>query len=49
MYFSVLGPITARTAAGLDVEIPEAKVRALLAALLIEAGRPVSADRRAVG
>ncbi|MGV9412623.1 BTAD domain-containing putative transcriptional regulator [Nocardia sp. NPDC003693] len=45
MYFSVLGPVTARTAAGLDVEIPEAKVRALLAALLIEAGRPVSADR----
>ncbi|MFD3458880.1 BTAD domain-containing putative transcriptional regulator [Nocardia fluminea] len=45
MYFSVLGPVTARTTAGLAVDIPEAKVRALLAALLVGAGRPVSTDR----
>ncbi|MGK5628185.1 AfsR/SARP family transcriptional regulator [Streptomyces sp. URMC 123] len=45
MYFSVLGPLTAATPAGLPVDIPEPKVRALLAALLVHAGRTVSADR----
>ncbi|SDL80267.1 BTAD domain-containing putative transcriptional regulator [Nonomuraea jiangxiensis] len=45
MYFSVLGPLAARTAAGHEVEIPEAKVRDLLAALLVHAGRTVAADR----
>jgi predicted ATPase/DNA-binding SARP family transcriptional activator len=45
VYFSVLGPLTVSTAAGEPVEIPEVKVRVLLAALLVEAGRTVSADR----
>ncbi|WP_020580071.1 BTAD domain-containing putative transcriptional regulator [Actinopolymorpha alba] len=45
MYFSVLGPLTVRTTAGSTVDIPEAKVRALLAALLVHAGQTVSADR----
>ncbi|MFD7291789.1 BTAD domain-containing putative transcriptional regulator [Streptomyces sp. NPDC059897] len=45
MYFSVLGPLTARTTAGHTVDIPEVKVRALLAALLVHAGQPVSVDR----
>ncbi|WP_330172105.1 winged helix-turn-helix domain-containing protein [Streptomyces sp. NBC_01498] len=45
MYFSVLGPLTALTTAGHAVDVPEAKVRALLAVLLVHAGRPVSADR----
>ncbi|MFG3258908.1 ATP-binding protein [Streptomyces sp. NPDC048172] len=45
MYFSVLGPLTARTTGGRAVDVPEAKVRALLAALLVHAGQPVSADR----
>ncbi|WP_329079906.1 BTAD domain-containing putative transcriptional regulator [Streptosporangium sp. NBC_01469] len=45
MYFSVLGPLTAWTTAGHAVDVPEAKVRALLAALLVHAGRAVSADR----
>ncbi|GIG87987.1 BTAD domain-containing putative transcriptional regulator [Plantactinospora endophytica] len=45
MYFSVLGPLTVSTTAGATVDIPEAKVRALLADLLVHAGRPVSVDR----
>lgn len=45
MYFSVLGPLTAWTTAGHAVDVPEAKVRALLAALLVNAGQPVSTDR----
>ncbi|GAA2087372.1 BTAD domain-containing putative transcriptional regulator [Actinomadura alba] len=45
MYFSVLGPLTARTTAGHAVDVPEAKVRALLAALLVHVGHTVSADR----
>ncbi|WP_329021418.1 BTAD domain-containing putative transcriptional regulator [Streptomyces sp. NBC_00690] len=45
MRFSVLGPLTVSTTAGDPVDIPEAKVRALLAALLIHAGRTVSTDR----
>ncbi|MFF8609625.1 BTAD domain-containing putative transcriptional regulator [Streptomyces sp. NPDC015346] len=45
MYFSVLGPLTVSTTAGGAVDIPEAKVRALLGVLLVRAGRTVSADR----
>lgn len=45
MHFSVLGPVSAWTSAGHAVDIPEAKVRALLAALLVDAGRTVSVDR----
>ncbi len=45
MYFSVLGPVPAWTADGREVDIPEAKVRALLGALLADAGRAVSVDR----
>ncbi|MFI5943291.1 AfsR/SARP family transcriptional regulator [Streptomyces uncialis] len=44
MRFSVLGPLTVSTAAGDPVDVPEAKVRALLAALLVHAGRTVSSD-----
>ncbi|MEV0703624.1 BTAD domain-containing putative transcriptional regulator [Saccharopolyspora sp. NPDC050389] len=44
MRFGVLGPLEARTADGEAVAVPEAKVRALLAALLAHDG-PVSADR----
>ncbi|MEU0687902.1 AfsR/SARP family transcriptional regulator [Streptomyces uncialis] len=44
MRFSVLGPLTVLTAAGDPVDVPEAKVRALLAALLVHAGRTVSSD-----
>lgn len=45
MYFSVLGPLTAWTTAGHPVDVPEAKVRALLGVLLVHAGQPVLADR----
>ncbi|MEV0154302.1 BTAD domain-containing putative transcriptional regulator [Micromonospora sp. NPDC050686] len=45
MYFSVLGPLTAWTTDGRQVDVPEAKVRALLADLLVHAGHPVSVDR----
>ncbi|MFG2769549.1 BTAD domain-containing putative transcriptional regulator [Streptomyces sp. NPDC048350] len=45
MYFSVLGPLTVRTTDGHAVDVPEAKVRALLAALLVHVGQTVSADR----
>ncbi|MEV0230353.1 BTAD domain-containing putative transcriptional regulator [Nonomuraea sp. NPDC050786] len=45
MRFGVLGPLAVWTADGEPVKVPEAKVRALLADLLIHAGRPVSADR----
>ncbi|MER5326928.1 BTAD domain-containing putative transcriptional regulator [Streptosporangium roseum] len=45
MYFSVLGPLTAWTTAGHAVDVPEAKLRALLASLLVHEGRPVSVDR----
>ncbi|WP_052847271.1 BTAD domain-containing putative transcriptional regulator [Streptomyces avicenniae] len=45
MYFSVLGPLTVTTAAVHAVAIPEAKVRALLAALLAHEGRTAPADR----
>ncbi|GGZ33809.1 SARP family transcriptional regulator [Streptomyces inusitatus] len=45
MYFSVLGPLTVSTATGERVDVPEAKVRALLAALLVHEGRTVSSDQ----
>ncbi|RSN55109.1 AfsR family transcriptional regulator [Amycolatopsis sp. WAC 04182] len=45
MRFGVLGPLAVWTADGVRVEVRESKVRALLAALLIHEGRPVSADR----
>ncbi|MFG2661293.1 BTAD domain-containing putative transcriptional regulator [Streptomyces sp. NPDC048425] len=45
MRFGVLGPLTVRDGDGEPVAVPEVKVRALLAALLVHEGRPVSADR----
>jgi predicted ATPase/DNA-binding SARP family transcriptional activator len=42
--FGVLGPLAVWTAGGTPVRIPETKVRALLAHLLVDAGRPVSTD-----
>ncbi|GCE00588.1 SARP family transcriptional regulator [Embleya hyalina] len=41
----MLGPLAVWTEDGASVPIPEAKVRALLADLLIHEGRPVPADR----
>ncbi|NRQ35834.1 AfsR/SARP family transcriptional regulator [Nonomuraea sp. NN258] len=45
MRFGVLGPLTVWTSDGRPVRIPEVKVRALLAELVIGAGRVVPADR----
>ncbi|MER5487450.1 BTAD domain-containing putative transcriptional regulator [Streptomyces sp. NPDC002812] len=45
MRFEVLGPLTVRTDDGTPVPVREAKVRALLAALLVRDGRPVPVDR----
>lgn len=45
MRFGLLGTLAVWTENGRLVEVPEAKVRALLADLLIHFGRPVSADR----
>ncbi|MFD7322426.1 BTAD domain-containing putative transcriptional regulator [Streptomyces sp. NPDC059875] len=45
MRFGVLGSLGVWTADGRPVRVPELKVRALLAALLVHRGRPVSADR----
>ncbi|WP_411080788.1 BTAD domain-containing putative transcriptional regulator [Streptomyces sp. cmx-18-6] len=45
MRFGVLGPLAVWAADGRPVRVPEAKVRALLALLLAEQGRPVPADR----
>ncbi|MEV5568915.1 BTAD domain-containing putative transcriptional regulator [Spirillospora sp. NPDC052269] len=45
MQFGVLGPVTVWDDAGEPVAIPEAKVRALLADLLVRPGAAVSADR----
>src|SRR3954447_17493902 len=45
MRFGVLGPLSSWTEEGEPVRIPGAKVRALLADLLVHEGRPVSADR----
>ncbi|WP_167357930.1 AfsR/SARP family transcriptional regulator, partial [Streptomyces silaceus] len=44
MRFEVLGPLTVRTEDGTVVPAPEPKVRTLLAALLVRAGRPVPVD-----
>jgi predicted ATPase/DNA-binding SARP family transcriptional activator len=43
--FGVLGPVAVWTDAGFPVAVPGRKVRALLADLLVHAGRPVTADR----
>ena len=45
MRFGVLGPLAVWTGDGKPVRIPEVKVRALLADLLVHDGQPVSADR----
>ncbi|MDP9864528.1 MULTISPECIES: BTAD domain-containing putative transcriptional regulator [Streptosporangium] len=45
MRFGVLGPLMVWDSEGEVVRVPEAKVRALLADLLVHEGRPVSADR----
>ncbi|MFC4084603.1 BTAD domain-containing putative transcriptional regulator [Amycolatopsis samaneae] len=45
MRFGILGPLAVLTADGGPVRVPEAKVRTLLADLLVHEGRPVSADR----
>jgi DNA-binding SARP family transcriptional activator len=42
--FGVLGPLAVWTAGGAQVRIPETKVRALLAHLLVDPGKPVSTD-----
>ncbi|MGM1060981.1 AfsR/SARP family transcriptional regulator [Saccharothrix sp. Mg75] len=47
MRFGVLGPLAVWAAGGEPVRVPEAKVRLLLADLLVHEGRPVSADRLA--
>ncbi|MYS83578.1 BTAD domain-containing putative transcriptional regulator [Embleya scabrispora] len=44
MRFGVMGPLAVWTADGQPVRVPESKVRALLADLLVHRGRPVSAD-----
>ena len=45
MRFGVLGPIAAWDGDGRPVRVPELKVRALLADLLVHEGRLVSSDR----
>ncbi|NEW57048.1 AfsR/SARP family transcriptional regulator [Nocardia cyriacigeorgica] len=45
MRFGVLGPLTVWAEDGAVVAVPEKKVRALLAMLLLDRGRVVSADR----
>ncbi len=45
MRFEVLGPLNVTTDDGSPVVIPEPKVRALLARLLVHHGRPVPVDR----
>ncbi|MFG1700282.1 BTAD domain-containing putative transcriptional regulator [Nonomuraea sp. NPDC049309] len=45
MRFGVLGPLAVWDAGGRAVRVPEIKVRALLARLLLDPGRTVSADR----
>ncbi|MEW2357876.1 BTAD domain-containing putative transcriptional regulator [Spirillospora sp. NPDC029432] len=45
MRFGVLGSLEVRAADGSAVRVPETKVRALLAVLLVHRGRPVPADR----
>ncbi|MET9514148.1 BTAD domain-containing putative transcriptional regulator [Streptomyces sp. NPDC002994] len=45
MRFDVLGPLNVTTDDGSPVVVPEPKVRALLACLLVHHGRPVPVDR----
>ncbi|WP_306340447.1 BTAD domain-containing putative transcriptional regulator, partial [Streptomyces sp. AS13] len=45
MRYGVLGPLAVWDAEGQPVRVPEAKVRALLANLLVHGGGPVPADR----
>ncbi|MDT9682313.1 BTAD domain-containing putative transcriptional regulator [Streptomyces sp. TRM76323] len=45
MRYGVLGPLAVWDAEGRPIKVPEAKVRALLANLLIHGGGPVPADR----
>ncbi|MFD5801153.1 BTAD domain-containing putative transcriptional regulator [Streptomyces sp. NPDC127020] len=45
MRYGVLGPLAVWDAEGRPVKVPEAKVRALLADLLVHGGGPVPADR----
>ncbi|WP_338496588.1 BTAD domain-containing putative transcriptional regulator [Streptomyces sp. SJL17-4] len=45
MRFAVLGETAVRTEDGASVRVPELKVRTLLAALLVDPGRPVGAFR----
>ncbi|MFD0345787.1 hypothetical protein ACFQ0M_06200 [Kitasatospora aburaviensis] len=45
MRFGVLGPLAVWDGDGAPVRVPETKVRALLADLLLHEGRPVSPDR----
>ncbi|GAA1351220.1 BTAD domain-containing putative transcriptional regulator [Catellatospora bangladeshensis] len=45
MRFGVLGPLAVWAADGTPVRVPEAKVRALLAHLLVAEGRPVPVER----
>ncbi|MFI0354309.1 BTAD domain-containing putative transcriptional regulator [Actinomadura sp. 9N407] len=45
MRFGVLGPVEVWAPDGRTVRVPETKVRALLADLLVHRGRPVPADR----
>nr|WP_027927781.1 BTAD domain-containing putative transcriptional regulator [Amycolatopsis benzoatilytica] len=47
MRFGILGPLAVFSGDGQPVRVPEAKVRTLLADLLVHEGRPVSADRLA--
>ncbi|MEU6641699.1 BTAD domain-containing putative transcriptional regulator [Saccharomonospora sp. NPDC046836] len=47
MRFGVLGPLAVWTSDGAAVRVPEAKVRALLANLLVHHGHSVTADRLA--
>ena len=44
MRFEVLGPLVVRTEDGTPIPVPEAKVRTLLAALLVRGGHPAPAD-----
>ncbi|WP_030586187.1 BTAD domain-containing putative transcriptional regulator [Streptomyces anulatus] len=45
MRYGVLGPLAVWDAEGRPIKVPEVKVRALLADLLVHGGGPVSADR----
>lgn len=47
MRFGILGPLLVWTSSGRSVTVPHVKVRALLAVLLLNEGRPVSVDRLA--